>query len=650
MATVLGTYPVWTYSYNDWTVEYFLKVSELSKSSEKDVYGYTSIKRRFRWGGYIRITAANEDLLFNFSGTNKYKITQFFANLNQSAYYGAQSGDANGHLWSGSFKISANSTIEKQLFNYSPDSDEILYTSADGRFIFDVVTTSNFYIRPYEADVNDQSQRVYISKENINTRVELPINDRAVKVLTAPNFNDEESPTITYDTPITAWNVWGYNIFNTEAQLKRDLLQSLQASISFDGVTPAIDYRDIPIDATTYTFNLTTADREALQKGVQGSNSKPAYFLIKAHYDSIDTTDWYADVVSNKEKTITIINCEPILSPRVYDTNEATKALTGNENVLVRYFSSAKAVLNAWTQKNATLQEYYIKYGAVRYNDPIYTFENVENNIFDFYVIDSRNNYKTATLTPSMVEYIKLTCDLKDNKPDTDGNMTVESSGNYFNGNFGAVANTLQVQYRYGEEGEALSEWRDMAVNISGNTYTATYELTGLDYQKTYTFEARATDQLTTISSGETSLKSLPVFHWSKDDFVFEVPVTFRAGLTDGDIVIEQGDHGDWYYRKWGSGIAECWGMLTKEITASDWNSYFTLYQAEIASFVDYPIEFTEVPKETATLYSTCGGWLDCSAFGMSNKNTGAYFITRPNALTSNHSALVIVYAVGKWK
>ena len=29
------------------------------------------------------------------------------------------------------------------------------------------------------------------------------------------------------------------------------------------------------------------------------------------------------------------------------------------------------------------------------------------------------------------------------------------------------------------------------------------------------------------------------------------------------DVVVEQGIDGEWTYRKWGSGIAECWGVFT---------------------------------------------------------------------------------------
>jgi hypothetical protein len=120
---------------------------------------------------------------------------------------------------------------------------------------------------------------------------------------------------------------------------------------------------------------------------------------------------------------------------------------------------------------------------------------------------------------------------------EADGDMTVKCSGNYYNDTFGytsaAVANTLTVQYRYKEQSSnaGYSGWVNMTVSIKNNTYTAQADISGLDYQKAYIFQCRAIDKLTTISSAETTIKSLPIFHWGENDFVFEVPVTFKAGV-----------------------------------------------------------------------------------------------------------------------
>ena len=39
------------------------------------------------------------------------------------------------------------------------------------------------------------------------------------------------------------------------------------------------------------------------------------------------------------------------------------------------------------------------------------------------------------------------------------------------------------------------------------------------------------------------------------------------------DHVVEEGTSGIWTYRKWNSGIAECWGEVSKSTTFSVWTS-----------------------------------------------------------------------------
>jgi hypothetical protein len=116
--------------------------------------------------------------------------------------------------------------------------------------------------------------------------------------------------------------------------------------------------------------------------------------------------------------------------------------------------------------------------------------------------------------------------------PDTAGNMAVMVTGNYFNGSFGAKSNSLSVYYRYKTVGGSYSSWTAMTVTKSGNTYSATVNITGLDYKTAYVFQAYAKDELATFYSAEKTVKATPVFDWGESDFKFNVPVTM-AGYTD---------------------------------------------------------------------------------------------------------------------
>jgi hypothetical protein len=148
--------------------------------------------------------------------------------------------------------------------------------------------------------------------------------------------------------------------------------------------------------------------------------------------------------------------------------------------------------------------------------------------------------------------------------------------------------------------------------------------------------------------------KSTPVFDWSENDFAFNVPVDFRAGIMangkETDIIVEQGKSGIWYYRKWASGLAECWGQRSTNIYSQMWNEWVGMYQATLMEAHPYPFTFTDTQREYATIQSMCGGFLNGVAIGMSQSTTGSYYLTRPNSLSVTYSCLLNLYVVGHWK
>ena len=79
---------------------------------------------------------------------------------------------------------------------------------------------------------------------------------RQATLSVAPNFNDEANPTITYIN----------NAGNS--------VDGLQACISLTGATDDIAYRDISKTGTSYTFNLTDAERLLLRQATTTANSR----------------------------------------------------------------------------------------------------------------------------------------------------------------------------------------------------------------------------------------------------------------------------------------------------------------------------------------------------------------------------------------
>ena len=319
---------------------------------------------------------------------------------------------------------------------------------------------------------------------------------RYSNITAAPNFNDEENPTITFTNPSN-----GYF--------------ALRAKIEAGGNSQLIT-RDLANNATECTFYLSEAERNTLRSLCYNSNTLGVRFTICCVDGSTEFSASYLD------KTMTIVNANPTLTPTVVDTNSTTTALTGDSSKLVKYYSNARFSIAAAAYKSASISSYRTTNGNNVSTASSGTFNAIENNTFNFQVSDSRGNITSTTLTPTMVNYIKLTNNLSVNI-NISGEAKLTISGNYFNGSFGSTSNTLTISYRYKTQDGSYGSWQTATVTKNNDSYTATPTITGLDYQHTYVFQARAVDKLNTIYSSEITAKALPVFDWSKNDFNINV-------------------------------------------------------------------------------------------------------------------------------
>ena len=238
----------------------------------------------------------------------------------------------------------------------------------------------------------------------------------------------------------------------------------------------------------------------------------------------------------------------PIITCSVVDVNSTTLSLTGNKNVLVRYHSNAQATMSAQAQDGAAIDEdmYIIKHGPETGYGKSHTFIGAQYEAFFFSAQDSMGRYTREILEPTMIKYIKPTCNVRSVSITGSGNANLSCYGVCFTGSFGVRTNTLTVSYRYRKSGGSWSSLGYMTVDASNDYYTATANATGLDFAATYDFEFYVSDELEEVTNSVKNITSTPVFHWSKSDFVFEVPVTFKAGAegidsasgADGDMLI----------------------------------------------------------------------------------------------------------------
>lgn len=325
--------------------------------------------------------------------------------------------------------------------------------------------------------------------------VSLPAIPRQASLTSAQDFTDESNPTIGYSNP--AGNGVG----------------SLQAAIySSDEKTAYAAYRNVSKTGKNYTFDLTEEERNAIRAAIPNSNSMTVKFYLRC---VIGSNTYYSAIA----KTVTIVNGSPVFSPVLEEQNPIVQTLTGNTETLVRYVSNVLVTSNATAVKGASLSRQKITNGFAFSEASPATFNRVESDTFSFEATDSRNNSASTKVTKTTIPYVLLTCNIGSDTPDTDGNFTFGVSGNYYPGNFGAVDNTLTVEYRYRVSGQEFGEWVAMEFRISGNTYTASAQFTGLDYRATYIFQARAIDKVGTVETAEKPMRSVPVFDWGEKDF-----------------------------------------------------------------------------------------------------------------------------------
>ena len=116
------------------------------------------------------------------------------------------------------------------------------------------------------------------------------------------------------------------------------------------------------------------------------------------------------------------------------------------------------------------------------------------------------------------------------------------------------------------------------------------------------------------------------------------------------DYIVEQGTSGIWTYRKWNSGIAECWGRKTWSSSVAITTSWGGIYESVPQAGIEYPSNlFIESPVLTMFGSSVSNGAiLSIEAESNFADKTPKYWFTRGGS--GNPVPVVSIHAIGKWK
>lgn len=364
-------------------------------------------------------------------------------------------------------------------------------------------------------------------------------------------FTDEGNPVLSYSNPAG------------------EAVESLAAALSVDGESIVAAYRSLSKTGTSYTFSLTDAERNSLRSASAKSNALTVYVLLRSVIGGVAS-------VAKTTVTMTIVNAHPTVNPSIVDTNSKTVALTGDSKILVSLHSVAKITVNAAARKGASISSVRVEHGtAVLTGDGTL---NVTNNPIKITVTDSRGNAVTYTATNIVIPYIDPTAAIENSMPNAAGEMDLAATGKIFDGSFGRTENAFSVKYRFKEGYGSYGDWIIFdSATIDGFDYVAEAAITGLDYQKAYTFQVAVYDSLHPdgVLSAERKFVAKPIADWSDTDWNFNVPVSMSGNVITGlcDAPDETGavsvSFGRRIFAPSGYGLGETAGQLCKDVDSA---------------------------------------------------------------------------------
>ena len=412
---------------------------------------------------------------------------------------------------------------------------------------------SSSFTHTLQYKIGDQSSYKTIVNKTTNTSYKWTIPESAYNYMSSDKTATITLKCITYNGSTNL----GYNTKTITAKAKA--ASKITATNAYIG------------DQSTFTITRNSSSfKHTLQYKIgSGSyttivskipNTSYKWTLPESIYNSISSTKTFAELTikcitiyeDSSGKSITIGEnvsnvikamckesvCKPTLNPVIKDVGSKSTQYTGDENKIIKGYNAISYDIGATANKGASISSYQIVCGTMSKSSATGSLNNVLSGVFVVSATDSRGFTTSQTVEKELINYVKLTCamtasaslNVETNKADV--SLTV--SGNFYSGSFGASTNALTIQYRYKTNSGSYGSWTNLTPTINNNnTYSVSYTIGNLDYENSYTVQARAIDTIyyNGINSGEKTVSAKPVFDWSAEDFNFNVPVKMPGDL-----------------------------------------------------------------------------------------------------------------------
>ena len=257
-------------------------------------------------------------------------------------------------------------------------------------------------------------------------------------ITSAPNFNDEENPTITYSNP------FGNSVTTLEAYIAL-------------GSTYLTGYKYPDKNGSSYTFNLTDDERKTIRENIKNNPSAQVRFVL---YTGAGGSSYWSEVT----KTLTIVNANPIFNDFEWETTNYSE-LTGNNSTIIKGYSNVRTIISdnnkATALKEATLSKYQTNIGSKSsYTTNLtyptqYDIEKVDGASIQVFAIDSRGN-STAITKPftNYLEYVPMSNSplFAERTQQVNSEVNIKFEGEVDLINFGNVTNSIKTAKCYYKE------------------------------------------------------------------------------------------------------------------------------------------------------------------------------------------------------
>ena len=383
-------------------------------------------------------------------------------------------------------------------YSQSISSSQVISYNSD-TLLFDKTVTI-----PHNAD---GSKTIYVSSYISHSRftsnsqgfnVTLTTIPRQANITSAPNFYDTDNPTIQYSNP--AGNI--------------SAITSLQACISLTGAHADIAYRDISKTGTSYTFNLTQAERNVLLAACPNSNTLSVRFIVRT---ILSGQTYYSTVI----RTMTVKNANPTITGASYaDTNATTTAITNNNQKIIQGQSTVSFNFTTLAAlKYATLTKVEVTVNAVTVSSNL-SGSSISNKTVSFGTInsssnlsasvkltDSRGNTTTQILNITMLAWSLptaiITCSRLNNYY-SETTLNVDALYSSLDGN-----NTITIQYQYKET--TSSSWSALTTIQDNVPETIT-----LDNTKQWNVKVIVADRIGSTTYNLVVDRGLPIIYFDR--------------------------------------------------------------------------------------------------------------------------------------